>query len=291
MNDVNISSQIKLLDDPDESIYQSVKSNLLSYGVKIVPQLEKAWENSFNEIIQVRIEEIIKNIQFTDVKNLLHDWVNTGSKDISYGSFIIAKYQYPDLAWETISNQIEDIKNKVWLELNDNLTALEKIKILNHIFFEVYQFSPNNTNFHSPQNAYYNMLFETKKGNPVSLGILYMTLAQRLGLPVFGVNLPKNFILCYVDNVSSFLAFGDSIDNNVLFYINPFNKGAVFGRKEIDYFLIQQKLENNKNYYAPCSNTKIVERLIANLIISYEKLGYTDKMKELSELFSIIISK
>lgn len=289
MANKEILSQIKLLDDPDETIYRFVRDNLIGRGLEIVPELEKAWESSFNELIQERIEDIIKNIQFSALKNQLNDWVQTGAKDIFYGAYIIAKYQYPDIAWETISKSIENIKNDVWIELNDNLTALEKIRVLNHIFFEVYKFSPNSTNFYSPQNAYMNLLFETKKGNPVSLGILYMAIAQRLELPIFGVNLPKNFILCYIDNVSTFHAFGDSTDNSVLFYINPFNRGAVFGRKEIDYFIVQQKLESKKEYFSPCRNTQTLERLISNLILSYEKLGYTDKMRELGELLDILI--
>ncbi|OFX36166.1 MAG: hypothetical protein A2X08_03215 [Bacteroidetes bacterium GWA2_32_17] len=289
MYNKEISSQIKLLDDPDDNIFNAVRDNLISLGTEIVPELEKAWESSFSELIQERLENIIKNIQFSAVKSQIKDWVQTGSKDIAYGTFLLAKYQYPDLSWDIISQNIENIKNDVWLELNDNLTALEKIRVLNHLFFEIYKFSSNNTNFYSPQNAYLNLLFETKKGNPVSLGILYMSVAQRLELPVFGVNLPKNFILCYVDNISSFHAFGDSIDNSVLFYINPFNRGAVFGRKEIDYFIVQQKLEPKKDYFLPCRNTKTLERLISNLILSYEKLGYTDKMRELGELLDILM--
>jgi regulator of sirC expression with transglutaminase-like and TPR domain len=283
-----ISSQIKLLDDPDETIFRAVRDNLIGFGLEIVPELEKAWESSFSELIQERIEDIIKSIQFTSLKNQLEDWVHTGAKDIAFGAYLLAKYQYPDLSWDGISKQIENIRSEVWLELNENLTALEKVRVLNHILFEVHKFSPNNANFYSPQNAYLNLLFESKKGNPVSLGILYMTIAQHLELPVFGVNLPKNFILCYVDDVSSFHAFGDSADNTVLFYINPFNRGAVFGRKEIDYFLTQQQLEPKKDYFSPCSNPNTLERLISNLILSYEKLGYTDKMSELGELLEIL---
>ena len=283
-----ILSQIRLLEDPDESIFIAVKENLISYGLEIIPELEKAWESSFDELIQERIEEIIKSIQFTSLKDQLTDWAQTGSKDIAFGAYLLAKYQYPDLSWDGISKQIENIRNEVWIELNDNLTALEKIRVLNHILFEVHKFSPNNANFYSPQNAYLNLLFESKKGNPVSLGILYMTIAQRLELPIFGVNLPKNFILCYIDDISSFHAFGDSADNTVLFYVNPFNRGAVFGRKEIDYFLTQQQLEPKKEYFSACTNPQILERLISNLILSYEKLGYTDKMRELGELQEIL---
>lgn len=288
MDEKNITAQIKLLDDPDDLIFNAVRENLIELGEVVIPELEKAWESTFDEKMQERIEDIIKYIQFRSVKNGMEKWVGDGAKDIAYGSFLLAKYQYPDLSWEGILKQIDALKNEIWLELNQNLTALEKIRVLNHVFFEQHKFSPNNANYYSPQNAYMNLLFESKKGNPVSLGILYIAIAQRLDLPVYGVNLPKNFILCYIDQVSSFEAFGDANPNSVLFYINPFNRGAVFGRKEIDYFLSQQQLESRDSYYSPCTNQQILLRLIDNLIISYEKLGYPEKVRDLFDLQGIL---
>ena len=160
METKTILSQIKLLDDPDENIFRVIRENLIGLGTEIVPELEKAWESSFNERIQERIEDIIKNIQFSSLKNQLKDWVQTGAKDIAFGAYLLAKYQYPDLSWEAILKQIENLSNEVWIELNQNLTALEKIRIINHILFDVHKFSPNNANFYSPQNAYLNLLFE-----------------------------------------------------------------------------------------------------------------------------------
>ena len=288
MDEKKISAQIQLLDDPDDLIFRAVRDSLIGLGEVVIPELEKAWESTFDEKMQGRIEDIIKYIQFSSVKKGMEKWVSEGAKDIAYGAFLLAKYQYPDLSWESITKQMDALKNEIWLELNQNLTALEKVRVLNHIFFDQHKFSPNNANFYSPQNAYLNLLFESKKGNPISLGILYMSIAQRLELPVFGVNLPKNFILCYIDQVSAFEAFGDANPNAVLFYINPFNRGAVFGRKEIDYFLTQQQLEPQDSYYSPCTNQQTLLRLIDNLVISYEKLGYPDKVQDLAELQEIL---
>jgi hypothetical protein len=76
--------------------------------------------------------------------------------------------------------------------------------------------------------------------------------------------------------------------NGVLFYINPYNRGTVLSKKDIDNFLYQQKLEPRKEYYVPCSNAITIERVIRNLLFSYEKLGYTDKVKEINILLNIL---
>ena len=71
-----ISALINLLDDPDETIFSQVSQELLSFGDQVVRELEDAWENSFNEILQLRIESIIHQIQFQEVKKRLTDWKN-----------------------------------------------------------------------------------------------------------------------------------------------------------------------------------------------------------------------
>ena len=76
--------------------------------------------------------------------------------------------------------------------------------------------------------------------------------------------------------------------NKILFYINPFSKGTVFGKKEIDSFLQQLKLPATEKYYNPCSNVDMIRRMINNLIMSFQKQGYASKAKELHELLGCL---
>ena len=181
--------------------------------------------------------------------------------------------------------KMEEIKRDIWLEINENLTALEKVRIINHIFFKIYGFSSNAANFYAPQNNYINHVLETKKGNPITLSILYSSLARMLDIPIYGVNLPKNFIVAYKNEYTN----KEEPQNQILFYINPFNKGAILGKKEIDYFIKQQGLKPSRSYYLPCSNIETIQRLINNLIYAYDRLGYPDKIKELNQLYRILM--
>ena len=285
MNKKEIFALISLLDDPDESVFRQVSMKFLSLGQNVIPVLEDAWEHSFDTLIQNRIENIIHQIQFDIIKDELKNWSHPDNQDLLEGALLIARYQYPDVDIAKIHKQIAQIKQDVWLELNEYLTALEKIKILNHIIFDVHNFSGNTTNYHAPQNSYINNVLESKKGNPLLLSIIYTIVAQSLEIPIYGVNLPEHFILCYVNvEVMGIPTAKDNHGSNVLFYINPFSKGAVFGQNEVDAFLLQLKLPPLAMYYEPCSNLEIIKRLLRNLIASYEKLGYPDKSEELRGL-------
>ena len=285
-NDKSLRAMILLLEDPDEHVFTEIRGQLLSMGSEVIPALENIWESTFNNTLQSRIEDIIQKIQFNSTSEELKLWAATGGIDLLQGTILIARYQYPDLDEEHIRNQIELIRKDVWLELNPNLTAFEKVRVINHILFDVYHFTGNTSNYHAPQNSYINNVLESHRGNPLLLSILYSCIAQGLNIPIYGVNLPEHFILAYRDE----FIIRDSEDEEepILFYINPFSKGAVFSRREIDTFLKQLKLEPNRIFYESCSNVEIIKRQIRNLITAYEKLGYPNKVVDFKELLNTI---
>lgn len=278
---------ITLLDDPDEVIYDQVKDRFVVLGPPAIPHLETAWENSFDAIMQKRIENIIHTIQFETLQKALKGWAKTDQDDLLKGILILARYQYPDLDENKIRKQLATIKQDVWLELHEDLTALEKVKIINHILFEVHQFSGNITNYHAPQNSFINNVLESKKGNPLMLSVVYLLICNELKIPVYGINLPQHFVLAYLNEEANLIDVNNkTLSNNILFYINPFSKGLLFNQKDIDQFLKQLNLDLEPKYYLPCSNIDIIKRCINNLIFSYEKLGYIEKVEELKGLDS-----
>jgi len=277
---------ILMLEDPDDGIYEHIREKILSLGNEIIPALESVWENTFNNALQTRIEDLIQVIQFSNVQEELKIWASTGGVDLLTGTILVSRYQYPDLDEDQVRRQLEVIKKDVWLELNPNLTAYEKVRVINHILFEVHNFTGNTTNYHAPQNSYINNVIESKRGNPLLLSIIYSVIAQGLNIPIFGVNLPEHFILAYKDEYA--ISEDPTEEEPILFYINPFSRGAVFSAREIDTFLKQLKLETNRIYYESCSNIEIVKRQLRNLIVAYEKLGYPNKVEDLRKLLDIL---
>ncbi|SFD85158.1 transglutaminase-like domain-containing protein [Thermophagus xiamenensis] len=291
MDTQKIKALITLLDDPSEEIFNTVENELLKAEVEIVPELEKIWETQTNGVVQYRLENIIHTLQFRDVKKRLAEWKNNNGEDLLTGVWLVAKYQYPELTFEEIDRSIEKLRKDIWLELNEHLTALEKVRVINHILFDVHGFSRNNSNFLSPQNSFICDVLDTRKGNPISLSVIYAEIAQRLGLPIYGVNLPKNYILAYLDEPEQRDRVRLRDDASVLFYINPINKGAVLGRREIEQFIKQQKLENKSSYFIPCSNIDTVKRILNNLLIAYQQAGQVEKFEEVKELMSVFAQK
>lgn len=276
-----------MIDEPSSSVFNQIRDKILIHGIEAIPYLEDAWDNSFNNLMQERIEEIIHKIQVSNLLNDLKTWKNKYPYDLLRGFCLATKYHYPDLDIDKIRENVEEIRRDIWLELNNNLTALEKIKVINHILFDIHGISGNKTNIDAPQNLFINNLLESKKGNHVSIGILYIILSQQLNIPVFGVDLPQHFILAYTDETYE----GKPVEvkeNEVLFYINPFNKGAVFTKREIEVFVKHLKIDSKPDFFNPSDNVTIIKRLFADMIRSYKKLGYLEKVEELVALAKVL---
>ena len=279
-----LSALINLLDEPDENAFVRIQDKIFSFGQEAIPVLEHARENSFEGIVQERIEEIIKKIQQDILLFEFSNWVKLGSTDLLKGFLLVSRTQYPDLDQDNITIRIEQMKMDAWLELNDNLTALENIKVLNHIIFDLHNFDGNKINIHDPENSYINTFLETRKGSPLTLGMLYLIIAQKLNIPVYGVNLPQHFILAYTTEMVKPIPD----ENDVLFYINPFNRGAIFTRREIELFIRQLKVTPVESFFAPCSNIDIIKRLINNLKFSYDRTGQQDKIDNLETFLNLM---
>ena len=284
MNKNEIKALISLLEDPDHNIYFQVKNKLIELGIEVIPDLEDAWEMNFDSLMQRRTEQIIHEIQLNFNLNELNDWIESPEKDLLKAWLIISRYQYPDLDTENIELQIEQLIKEIWIELNNNLTALEKIKLINHILFEVHEYKGNIRNFYAPENSYVNDVLNNKKGSPLSLSLLYLIIAQKCELSIQGVNLPKHFIIAYINEE---LHTGDPIK----FYINPFSQGTILSRHDLESFLEKEKLELKTMFFSPCGNKTIIRRLLANLLQSYSKNGNKEKAEEIQSFIQLFQNK
>lgn len=271
MKQSEIKALISLLDDEDYEVLNHVETKIRSMGDTVIPYLEDRWEeSSLSPLMQKKLEDLIHDLQYNAFFERLLNWRKNGSEDLLEGMWAIATYQYPELSLEKLRQDVEQIYYEVWLEIRDGMHPMDQIKTLNSVIFGKLKFGANTKHFHSASNSMLNVVIELKKGNPISLCVIYLLVAQKLNLPVWGVNLPNLFILTYKSG-------------NMQFYINVFNRGLVFSRVDIDNYIAQYNFPQNEIFYQPCSNLDIIRRVLRNLTLAFEKVGDDDKVKEIDK--------
>lgn len=267
---------VSLLDDEDEQIITHVQEKILSLGTSVIPFLEQEWETNFNSSVQRRIEDLIHTLQYELLKERIKQWYSSEEQDLLTGMWLVGTYQYPDLELIKLKQELEQIYYETWLEFKPDLYPFDQIKLINSVLFNKLKFGANTKNFHSPGNSMLNVVLESRKGNPITLCVIYMLVAQKLKLPVYGVNLPNLFVLTYKD------------ERHQQFYINAFNKGLIFSKQDIENYISELHLNPQGSFFEPCSNLEIIRRVFRNLIMSFDKMGEHDKAEEVKELLLLI---
>jgi regulator of sirC expression with transglutaminase-like and TPR domain len=271
LQDKEIRALVSLVADDDQEVLDHVQQQIRALGDAAIPYLELEWESNIQPDVQKRIEDIIHNLQYDQLASRLKTWADSGADDLLYGMWLVATYQYPDLDLGKLRRTMDQLYYDTWLELRPDLNPLDQITTINDVIFRKQKFTANTKNFHSPGNSMINVVLESKRGNPISLCVIYMLICQKMKLPVYGVNMPNLFLLTYKDE-------------NMQFYINAFSKGLTLTRKDIDNYLASLNLTPLPVFYEPCNHLDIVKRTLRNLVVSFEKANEAMKVDEVKRL-------
>lgn len=296
MDTSEIKSLLKLLDDNDKEVATIVENRLLLYNYEVLPIIKNELAFVKDELLSKLINDLINKIEFKHLLTQFTEWLNSPEKDLLQGVYLVSKYKYPNIDKATLIQSLEKIKLNAWLEMRHDITEFEKVKILNHAFYQQFGFSGNINDYQNSSNSFITDVIETKKGNPIMLCIIYMLVAQNLKLPIFGINLPQHFMLAYLQEDKMDLRnfdFNTSFvlnpnNKRVLFYINAFDRGEVFTKKSLEQFVHQMQVPSNPEFYLPCDNLTIIKRVLRNLVASYEFEKESEKKLQIFEILYLL---
>jgi regulator of sirC expression with transglutaminase-like and TPR domain len=281
-----ISALFHLIDDPDNDVYTTVSDKIISFGKAIIPNLEDLWENTINEEVQERIELLIHKLHFSDLTNDFVNWKN-GSRELLQGALLTAQYHYPEMQPLQALQEIEKMRRNIWLELNNYLTPLEKINVLTSIFYNYYKQKGVEIAYSQPEDFLLNKTLETKKGNAISNGIIYLVLCELLDIPVRAVNIPRQFILGYFDAQYEFLNPVGHASQKIIFYIDPLN-GQIYSHKDVEGYFKRINVPPTTSYFKEMDNKRIIQFLLEELSKCYDNDRNHYKMEELLTLVKLL---
>ena len=277
-----IGALISLLDDPDERIYHQVQSEIIGYGEKIVPRLVQQLEiNESNELLRHRLGSLIGQIQYAGIYQRIERWLDSEDNPLLDAALILNSYEYPGYEESELRNSLFRIRQDIWLELNDHLTAVEQIMVVNKVFFELYGF--RQSMHQNARNVLPVDILESKAGSPIGLGLVYACLCQSLDLPVQPAQPDGKFMLSYTSWVSDETSSDPmELKEEILFYIDPSN-GEILNPAQF--------IKANEGDLAITSGPEFMAHLLGQLIHFYIASDNEDKVRELKTLTSLLLEK
>jgi hypothetical protein len=281
-----ISALFKLIDDPDEEVFGVVTTKIIDFGKTIIPNLEHLWENTPSEHIQERIEMIIHRLHYSDLTEDFRQWALAGHHDLLVGALLVSKFQFPDLSTSATLLEVEKIRRNVWLELNNYLTPLEQIRIVTGILYSYYNLKGNEVGYTDVNEFLIHKVLESKRGNQLSNGLLYVILCDLLDIPVKAIGVPKQFVLAYFKPGYSSETTEDH-QSKIEFFIDP-SSGMVFTHKDVENYFKRISVPPVPSYFKPLSNIKVIQYFIEEVAKCFDNEKEQYKKEELLNLARLL---
>ncbi len=281
-----IAALLHLIDDPDEEVYHTVCDKIISLGKDIIPNLENLWEQTINEEVQERIETMIHKLHFRDLTASFSEW-KSAAGGLLQGAIHTARYHYPEIQEKEVLQEAEKIRRNIWLELNNFLTPLEQVTVISSILYNYYKLQGVEIAYSQPEDFLINKTLETKKGNAISNGILYLVFCELLDIPVRAINIPRQFILAYIDPQMEILNPMAHNSEKIKFYIDPLN-GQVYSHKDIENYFKRISVPPTTSYFRAMNNKQLIQFLLEELSKCFDNDRNQYKREELLLLVKLL---
>lgn len=272
-----IVALIQLLGDEDVRVRKVACQQLLMIGKEAVPFLEQVATADSDGRIRIEARGLLHKIVRDDLLHTFHllsVW-DDQQIELEQGAYLLAKFAYPNLEKREISEELDRLAGRVRELLADGDRPRRVIQLMNNVLFTEARFEGNRNNYYAPDNSFINKVLQNRKGIPISLSLVYILVGQRLGLPVFGVNMPAHFLCKF-----------EAEDEH--FYIDAFDFGRVMNESECIMLLKNYGVDFNFHYLKKASNRDILSRMLRNLILVYYQNEEDEKADFLKKLLKIL---
>jgi regulator of sirC expression with transglutaminase-like and TPR domain len=285
--EAEISALFKLIDDPDEEVFNTIADRLLNYGSPIIPDLEHLWENTLDEATLERIEIMIYKLRLQDLKEAFIEWKSKPDPSLFEGALLVTKFQFPELAIDSLRHQMEKIRRNIWLELNNYLTPLEQANVIRNILFSYYQIKGVEVNYEKPEEFLISAPLQSKKGNAIANTLLYAELCQQLEIQAQFINIPKQCIIAFYASDWDPEEIVPNPQEFIQFYVEG-TTGNAFSQKDLDQYMIRSNIEPKNSYYKALSNVKIIKKHLLEFAKCFNSPTLQYKQKDLSDLADLL---
>lgn len=221
------ASLVSLLDDKDIVVSECVRKRLSSLGSSVVGRLRQLRSDSSLGVAPEIIDDVADSLnaefrigEFADLVGRSRDGL-----PLFEASCIISALFDREFNRAFYESQYLRASSEYVAEASDQRTAVENIRIFNHIFFHRLDFTVYDVEMKDPKYSVISTVMRTHQGNPFAIAFIYYMIAQVAGLPLRVLCFPGGFVPVYVEN------------GKELFYINVYRNGEIFLKERLREFM------------------------------------------------------
>jgi regulator of sirC expression with transglutaminase-like and TPR domain len=244
-----------LLDDPSSTVRQA----LLSYfGQHAGPSLEflRYVSSQPNRALALHANAYLRELNFSDPVTEFRGFIRSLNYELETGALLLSRTIHPSLDIGASCTQLDALANRCRELVAEPAGAREKCRAINRVLFHENGFRGNTEHYADPLNSFLDQVLARRKGLPITLSIVYLLVADRIGLSLEPIGLPGHFLVgCYAEDLP--------------FYIDPFNGGRLLTANEAFAMLRKHSLSPTIADLAPTPIREVLCRCCRNLVNHY----------------------
>jgi regulator of sirC expression with transglutaminase-like and TPR domain len=179
--------------------------------------------------------------------------------DLAKAALYIAQEEYPELDIEEYINALDTMAQEVKERLPRTNYPLKIIQTLNQYLFDDLGWQGNKNDYYDPRNSFFNDVIDRRTGIPITLSLVYLEVAKRIGFPMVRIGMPGHFLI-------------RPDFEDVGFFVDTFERGEILFEQDCEarlQQLYQQPVKLESGFLAPISHRQFLARMLTNLKIIY----------------------
>ncbi|MFT3869946.1 MAG: transglutaminase-like domain-containing protein [Nibricoccus sp.] len=252
---------LELLDDPQPSVRQALLTHFLEHQTAALHFL-KSIANGNNRPLAFHARWFLEELKFSDPVAEFRGFIRSLNYELETGALLLSRTVHPRIDIAHCCEQLDALAARCRELFAEPMTAREKCRILNRVLFHENGFHGNAEHYMDPLNSYLDQVLTRRKGLPISLSIVYLLVAHRVGLEIEPVGLPGHFVVgCYTEGEP--------------FFIDPFENGAFRTPDSLFDWLRARNISPQISDLAPTPVREVLCRCCRNLVHHYEAANDT----------------
>ena len=255
---VQLDALERLLDDPSPVVRKAVIQGVKSAGTEGVLWLEKL---SADKNLGAHAQALLGDLRTSEsAAQCFLNYIKEATLELEQGCLLIERVIHPSLLEHAYAAELDRLSKRTRELIAEPLDIKEKCRVLCRVIFGEEGFRGAERSFAAPDSSLLSRVLSTRRGIPISLCIIFLLVARRLGLPVEPVGLPGRFMV-------------GVFSGRTPFYIDCYQGGTFRTRAEVQLLLLDNQLPAAENFLQPVTIAQTLARCCRNLVSQLEAHG------------------
>ena len=254
-----------LLDDPSPAVRAALLTYLSGQGAESEKFLRELAREGTGAVA-LAAAQYLKELHFSDPAEEFRVFIRSLNYELETGMLLLARTVAPNLDAGTCHAALDALAARCRELITEPSSTRDKCRIINRVIFHEWGFRGDVEHYTDPRNSFLDQVLVRRKGIPLSLTVVYLLVADRLGLILHPIALPGFFLVA-----------GES--DGVPFFIDPFEQGTLRSETEVINLLRARQFFPQAGDLSPSPVREVLARCCRNLVNHFRESGEADKAK------------